>query len=413
MDSLAERIVQPPFPLVNSPLQPGCEICVIIPARDEAKNIGNTLQALAHQQDLQGRVFPHHRYEIILLANNCSDDTAELAREFGRSNPDLILHVVEINIPPEQAGVARARQLLMDEAYRRLQKLGRRGVIASTDADTRVAPEWLAATLHELGQGADAVGGRILVDLSELHPKARTFLLRDVGYRHLTARIETILDPKPHNPWPRHYQHFGASLAMTAEVYGQVGGMPNVKTLEDVFLYKEINKADAQFRHSPLVRVTTSARTVGRVPVGLAMQLDTWVEHGEQGQSWNVEQAAAIETRLRGRRQFRLLWQKVQSGQEPAMNEISRVAEAIGVDVIWLCEALSVRQTFGVLNDKMENYRHNRYDWSKQWSFIPIEQAIWEMRLLLNRLYQQEQTQEPRLIPLQQIQPVTLLASAS
>lgn len=209
-------------PLVIAPPSPHCEVCVIVPVRDEAENLTATLDALARQIDLEGRPFDRERYEIIVLANNCSDDSAAIARCFANQQPTLTLHVVEITLPLAEAYVGRARRILMDEAYRRLTLLEHgRGVIASTDGDTRVAPTWLAATLHEIQKGADAVGGRILTDRAgrvALDDYARLCHLREVGYRYLVAELETYLDPDPYDCWPRHYQHFGASLAVTAQM---------------------------------------------------------------------------------------------------------------------------------------------------------------------------------------------------
>src|SRR6476659_4903040 len=131
-------------PLVAPPPLSTCEICVILPARDESARIEKCLLALARQIDLRGFQIPSARYEVIVLANNCRDDTASLARASGRCHPRLVLHVVETKLSPEQSFVGCARKLLMDEACRRLLAIGYpKGVIASTDADSFVEPTWL------------------------------------------------------------------------------------------------------------------------------------------------------------------------------------------------------------------------------------------------------------------------------
>lgn len=66
------------------PPLPTCEVCVAIPVRSEAHNLTATLHALAYQIYLFGQRFGHHRYEIMLLANNCDDDTVVVAHHFGR-----------------------------------------------------------------------------------------------------------------------------------------------------------------------------------------------------------------------------------------------------------------------------------------------------------------------------------------
>ena len=56
---------------------------MVIPARNEAVGVGATVDALADQRDGSGHPLDRRRYEVILLANNCSDDTAGAARRLG------------------------------------------------------------------------------------------------------------------------------------------------------------------------------------------------------------------------------------------------------------------------------------------------------------------------------------------
>ena len=136
---------------------------MIIPVRNEQTTIETTLRALVEQRDLHGQPLDRRRYEIIVLANNCTDATAALVRRFAARQPTLALDLAEITLPAPIAHVGMARRIAMDQAYRRLIGLGRaRGVIASTDGDTRVTPTWIATTLDAIHQGADAVGGRIV-----------------------------------------------------------------------------------------------------------------------------------------------------------------------------------------------------------------------------------------------------------
>jgi cellulose synthase/poly-beta-1,6-N-acetylglucosamine synthase-like glycosyltransferase len=128
-----------------------CRVCVIVPVRNEAENMRATLLALTNQVDLTGKPLKKNCYEIIVLANNCTDDSAEIVRHFARTHPDLMLHLLEKTIPSDRAHVGWVRKLLMDEAYRRFQLIGRdSGIIASTDGDTRVASTWIAATIAEI-----------------------------------------------------------------------------------------------------------------------------------------------------------------------------------------------------------------------------------------------------------------------
>ena len=148
-----------------------------------------------------GRPLDRCRFEVIVLANNCVDDTAAVARAAAARYPGLALHVVDLALPEPHAHVGAARRLLMDEAARRLLQTprGACGVIASTDADTRVAPDWLAATLAEVERGADAVGGRRPLGPARLAPARRGLSL--VGQRdrmaHRPDPVRSVAAPLP------------------------------------------------------------------------------------------------------------------------------------------------------------------------------------------------------------------------
>lgn len=327
--------------------------CVVIPARDEAENLPATLAALAAQTDLQGRPLPAGSFEVLVLANNCEDDTAALIRQLARQLPHLVLHVAELRLDSANAHVGCARRLLMDEACARLEQVVQpAGLIASTDADTRVAPTWLAATQAEIAAGADAVGGRIRTDAER--PAAapacptlaqlRRSLRRDATYRLLCARLEHQLDPAPADPWPRHYQHFGASLALTARAYRQVGGLPEVRFLEDEALCQLLRRHDLALRHSPRVQVLTSARREGRVEVGLSWQLREWEQLNQQQREPLVDNPVQLARQWQLRRQLRACWAG-QAGIEteplltrlalPATVLLAQVRQAATFGVLW------------------------------------------------------------------------------
>jgi glycosyltransferase involved in cell wall biosynthesis len=375
-------------PLISTPPLKQCEICVIIPVKDEACTIQATLEALFTQYCLAGKPLSPLRYEVIVLANNCSDETATIARQFAKQHPSLVLHVAEIFLPPEQAYVGYARKLLMDEAYRRLISLGRRrGTIASTDGDTRVSRTWIASTLYEVNCGVDAVGGRIITDQQSRHAlshRAKTFFLQEVGYRSLVAKMEFYLDPDPYDPLPRHFQHYGASLAVTAEMYAQAGGMPPVRTPEDEAFYQSLLRVNARFRHSPLVQVTTSARESGRSPVGLANQLRKWTEMSID-LPFQVESADAVISRFQSRRRLRSMWQRLSGGYNPSLKEIEPLASKLGVSADWLLEELIKPQTFGGLLEQV--IQHQQKNYLTRWPLIDIKTAIKDLRQYIATLH--------------------------
>lgn len=304
---------------------PDVQMGVIVPARNEAARIAATLDSLCRQVDQAGCPVPVKRYEILVLANNCTDTTARIAHEVRRRHPQHRLHVCEVTFPPEQANIGNARRWLMDLAAERLGGLAHpRRIIASTDADTIAAPDWLAAIATEIAGGADAVGGRIITGYpgDGTDPALRRYHLNDVTFQHLIAELESRLDPIAHDPWPRHHQHFGANLATTVGAYLGVGGLPQVITLEDMAYFDVLRRADARVRHSPRVRVRTSARRDGRVELGLSTQLGEWADALERGVIPLVEAAADAEDRIRERRAWREWWYGMRSHPPAARRDI-------------------------------------------------------------------------------------------
>ncbi len=334
---------------------PACEVSVAIPARDEAASVGAAVAALAAQRDLAGRPFGAERYEVIVLANNCRDATAAAARTAAaaarRRAPGARVHVVEAWLPAGDAHSGGARRRAMELAAARLGALGptRRGgprVLATTDADTTVAPDWLAATLAAVAGGADAVGGRVTAAaLDGLPAAARALYLYDAGYRHLAAAVEARLDPEPHDPWPRHHQYFGASLAVTVDAYARVGGMPAAAALEDVRFHDALVRAGLRVRHSPLVRARTSARALGRARVGLATQIAEWA--GAAGR-WPVESAAFVERWARARAAARRLWAGG-DGPDAEAGDVDALAAALCLAPDALRREAAARRPFGAL----------------------------------------------------------------
>ncbi|MDY6784850.1 MAG: glycosyltransferase [Cyanobacteriota bacterium] len=396
--ALLNILLEPP--LVDIPPRPQCEVCVVVPVRNEAEQIEATLTALSAQIDGQGKPFDPNRYEVILLANNCTDDSAAIAHRFARKHPHFVLHVVEKTLPPSQAYIGRVRQLLMDEGYRRLTALGRKnGAIASTDGDSCVAPTWLAATLEEIGKGADAVGGRIVTnraDRANLDPYTRACYLRAVGYNFLISELEAYLDPDPFDPFPRHYQHMGASLAVTAQMYGKAGGMPAVRTPEDIAFYRALMRVGARFRHSLNVRVTTSARQMGRTEVGMANQLQRWAEMGQHHQAFYVESASALETRFRAKYALRALHQRVLKKEVFPIQYIASLARMLAIPPDWLIDKILQTQSFAWLFEEIEKCQQEQNVWQQRWPLVRIEDAIASLRLRLAEF----RANQPSSIPL-------------
>ena len=361
------------------PPAPALQACVIIPARDEALHLPATLAALAAQTTLAGQQLPPGTLEVLVLANNCRDRTAAVVRQAARRHPGLALHVAEVALPPAEAHVGRARRLLLDEAAARLEATaGPTGVLLSTDADTLVASTWLAATLHELAAGAEAVGGRILTQTAAAAEPCpvRRLQLRDNAYRVLLRQLEDRLDPNPADRWPCHHQHFGASLALTVRAYRQVGGLPVVPFLEDEQLWQRLLRHDLPVRHSPLVQVYTSARRCGRVEVGLSWQLREWAQLSQQQKEPLVPCPHELVRLWQARRRLRARWQAAHHAPSPAL---ARLALALEVPLAELLTRLRTTPTFGELWHWVEERRGAVLP-------VPLGSAMRDLRAYLRKL---------------------------
>ncbi|WP_017298796.1 glycosyltransferase [Nodosilinea nodulosa] len=369
-------------------------ISVIVPVRDEAKTLRMTLSALAHQVDFQGHPIPPSQYEVIVFANNCTDESAAIVRQFARQHPEFQLHLIEQSLSPEDAHIGRVRQILMDEAYRRRCWVGQSvGIIASTDGDSTVDKRWIAAMLYEFERGADAVGGRTVTQRAERHAldvQTRATYLRFVGYRYLIKQLEDHLDPDPFDCPPRHYQFFGANFAVTYQMYALAGGLPPLPTGEDVAFHKALLALGARVRHSVLMRATTSARQQGRASLGLADRLAQFQHLSQRQQVFLVEPGAAVEAKLRARRDLRRYWRCYSTGRPVLVGpSLATLATHLAVPLTRLQQAVEQSSSFMELDQQIEQERQTVGLWQQQWGSVAIDKAIADLRLRLYRLRQQ------------------------
>ena len=237
-------------------------IVVAIPVRDESVLIADCLRALALQDGPD-------QADILLLVNNSTDGTASIARAL-RSTLPCGLHVLEHRFAPAHANAGHARRLAMARAAM-LTDPG--GIVMTTDADGCVAPDWLAVSLAAFDAGADVVCGRAIIDpldALQIPQHLHDDEAREVHYARQLDRIACVLDPDASDPWPRHAEESGASIAVRRETFLAAGGVPAVRSGEDRALIEALRRVDARIRHDPDVTVTVSGRTQGRAAGGMA-----------------------------------------------------------------------------------------------------------------------------------------------
>ncbi len=208
----------------------------------------------------------------MLFLNNCTDDTARIVadRVAGMSIPVRVIERVHAG-----AHAGWARRAAMDAGVAWLEEVGTAGTgtLLTTDADSIVPPDWVAANRAALEAGADAVAGRV-----ELIPEEAALLppslpargrLEDT-YDALITEMEARIDPDPHDPWPCHRTTIGASLAVRRAAYAEVGGMPEIPLGEDGAFVGALLQRGFRVRHDRAVLVLISARLTGRAAGGVA-----------------------------------------------------------------------------------------------------------------------------------------------
>jgi glucosyl-3-phosphoglycerate synthase len=246
---------------------PGADLraVVVVPARDEEDRIGACLDALAGQTGVEPGA-----YEVIVVLDACADGTAAAVGAAGRRWPALALATV----PGPGRGAGPARAAGMDVGCARLESAGAvEGLLATTDADSVVAPDWIARQLEAVAAGAEAIGGEVLLDPGD----AAQLPLGVVRHRDASL-LERIRLAR--NRGPAEHAHFsGASLGLSPRAYRRAGGMGSMAALEDRDMEDRLAGAGVAIHRLRSVRVVTSARTDGRAERGLAqdLALGAWV----------------------------------------------------------------------------------------------------------------------------------------
>jgi hypothetical protein len=280
---------------------------VAIPAKDEADRIGPCLTALARQSRSPDAV--------LLLLNNCTDQTETIARRLAGDLP-FDLHIVCKNFPLAVADAGHARRVAMGCAA---DLAGPDGVLLTTDADTVVADDWVDRNLLALAAGADAVCGRIVVDPLEAamipaHLHADDAL--ECELIRLLDRLASLLDPDPADPWPRHTEAAGASIGVTTRAFRRVGGIPDIPSGEDRAFIRNLARIDARIRHDPTILVTVSGRMQGRAPGGMADTIRRRTVLQDEFTDTSLEPVADVYRRIDFRRRVRLAWRGRLAGRK-------------------------------------------------------------------------------------------------
>lgn len=137
---------------------PEVKFDVVVPAHNEEGGIGRTVK------DLLAADWPRELFRVLVVADNCSDQTAEKAREAGAT--------VLVRAHQELRGKGYA----LAHAFEHSAKEGFAGAVVVVDADTTVSSNLLQAFQARILAG----GGAVQADYAVQNPEAswRTRLIR-------------------------------------------------------------------------------------------------------------------------------------------------------------------------------------------------------------------------------------------
>lgn len=234
-------------------------VAVIVPAYNAAGHLGLLLHSLRALE------YPHDRREFIIVDNGSTDGTAALVREYGFT----LLEERELR------GSYAARNTGLRHA--------RADVLAFTDADCRVAPDWLRAGTAALAD-ADLVAGRI------------EFVF--AGDRPTGAELfDSLAHMQNEDLVLKQRGAATANLFVRAELFRNLGPFRmDVQSGGDMLWTMGATAAGYKLVYDPAVRVFHPARGFGEV-VGKALRLGTG--HYTLGRSGGRSRAGLISEGLR------------------------------------------------------------------------------------------------------------------
>ena len=198
-------------------------IGILIPAHNEEDLLDECLSAAVRAS--RHGLLAGERVEVLVVLDSCTDRSAQIVKRF----PVQSLHIDARNVGQARAAGA---QVLLERGAR---------WISCSDADSRVAHDWLVA---QLALDVDAVCGTVSIEeWDPLHsPEVRQryqslYQFRE-GHRHI----------------------HGANLGVCAEAYRRVGGFQPLAVHEDRYLIEDLQRSGASIVWTALNGVRTSSR---------------------------------------------------------------------------------------------------------------------------------------------------------
>ena len=287
---LKKRAVHEQWPL-SSPSGEGVEMVVVIPVLAEFDRLFLTLDDLAHNDErLLARTLVicvvNNRVAEIAGSNDCADNQRTLTRlpEFSARHPRLRLIWVDAASPGcelgPKDGVGMARKIGLDWGVQIVLDGGKpHAPLVSLDADTRVAPGYLAAIRTFF-----ASKSRWAAVIDYAHPVAgsgdeiRAILAYEFFLRYQELALHYAQSPY-------YYPAIGSTMVCTATAYIASGGMNRRQAGEDFYFLQQLAKTGRidRIRESTVI---PASRASHRVPFGTGRKVGAFV--GDEADAYQV-----------------------------------------------------------------------------------------------------------------------------
>jgi Glycosyl transferase family 2 len=214
---------------------------VVLPVHDEEDLLPGALHAL---EDAVAALPTALSVRTVVVLDSCGDASAGIAGRWADRRGALVL-------PRDCRSVGLARQAGCRAVLAGWPEMEPAQIwLATTDADSRVPPDWLTVQLHAHEAGVDLWAGRVRV-------------------AEKSATIQRWSERYAAEGGPIH----GASLGFSAALYSELGGFRGLAHGEDRDLALRATAAGFRIRHAAKAVVTTSSRRLGRAPHGFASVL--------------------------------------------------------------------------------------------------------------------------------------------
>lgn len=205
-------------------------ISVIIPARNEEKNIGRCIDSIIKQ------TYPKEAFEIIIVDDYSTDRTTEVANVFKKDNIKVI-NLAEVT----------GNSILNSYKKKAIEtgiKVANGDLIVTTDADCFIQPEWLQTIASWYKKtGAVLIAAPVAFELQmedDSFFKKILKIFQSLDFMTLQGITGASVSKKIHNMCN------GANFAYEKKVFYEVGGfegIDNIASGDDMLLMHKIQKA--------------------------------------------------------------------------------------------------------------------------------------------------------------------------